>query len=208
MEKRRICWMDGSEETELPGKLLSDNLEYFGETIPTGATYRYLSPLSSIVDGDEDLAEFRGHRLQDGRLIRRFRKEPAVAERELVMEWDFQRSCTFCEVDFYCHGEMKTIEVACADGKQPVVWHGGAAAGSNHFYRVKLNGQTARRLRFTLTAENRLELFQVWAFGDTEEQARADDFSVDRFVFANSIAMESLMALPIPLFRMWKGFTG
>lgn len=206
MEKRRICWMDGSEETELPGKLLSDNLEYFGETIPTGATYRYLSPLSSIVDGDEDLAEFRGHRLQDGRLIRRFRKEPAVAERELVMEWDFQRSCTFCEVDFYCHGEMKTIEVACADGEQPVVWHGGAAAGSNHFYRVKLNGQTARRLRFTLTAENRLELFQVWAFGDAEEQARADDFSVDRFVFANSIAMESLMGAAHTAFSDVEGF--
>ena len=81
MEDRRICWLDGSEDTQLPGKLLSDNLGYFGEMIPTGATYRYLSSLLSITDSEKDQLEFRGHRMQDGRLIRRFLKEPAVAER-------------------------------------------------------------------------------------------------------------------------------
>lgn len=206
MEDRRICWLDGSEDTQLPGKLLSDNLEYFGEMIPTGATYRYLSPLLSITDSEKDQLEFRGHRMQDGRLIRRFLKEPAVAERELVMEWDFQRSCTFNEVDLYCAGALLTVEVSCADGKEPMIWYSGEAMGANGFYRVKLGGRTARRLLITLTAEKRVELFQVWAFGDAEEEARNDDFSVDTFVFANSIAMESLMGAPHTGFSDVEGF--
>ena len=52
METRPILWMDGSTEDTLPGKLLSDNLEFFGETVPTGADYRYLTPLLSLTDSE------------------------------------------------------------------------------------------------------------------------------------------------------------
>ena len=62
METRPILWMDGSTEDTLPGKLLSDNLEFFGETVPTGADYRYLTPLLSLTDSEQDLAELRGRR--------------------------------------------------------------------------------------------------------------------------------------------------
>ncbi len=207
MEERRICWLDGSEDTELPGKLLSDNLEFFGETIPTGATYRYLTPLLSITDGEEDLVEFRGRRLQDGRLIRRFRKEPAVADGELAMEWDFKRPCAFREVDLYCgNTPLLSATVASADGAAEEVWFDACPTGANGFYRLKLNDRTARRLRITLKAEKRVELFQLWAFGDAEEESHADDFSVDTFVFANSIAMESLMGAPHTGFSDVEGF--
>lgn len=206
METRPILWMDGSTEDTLPGKLLSDNLEFFGETVPTGADYRYLTPLLSLTDSEQDLAELRGRRLQDGRLIRRFCKEPAVAEGELSMEWDFKRVCVFNEIDLYC-GDCapSAVTVQSADG-DPTVWADGGVTARDGLVRVRVNGQSARRLRITLRAAGRIELFQLWAFGDAETETRSDDFSVDTFAFANSIAMESLMGAPHTAFSDVEGF--
>ena len=41
MERKNIVWMDGSVSSQPPGKLLSDNPNYFGDCILTGVTYRY-----------------------------------------------------------------------------------------------------------------------------------------------------------------------
>ena len=154
MEERRIRWMDGSEDTTLPGMLLSDNLEFFGESIPTEATYRYLTPLLSITDGEQDIPELRGKRMQDGRLIRRFRKEPAMADKVLAMEWDFNRTCIFNEIDLYCGAAPQAVEITAIDG-EPEVWFSGAVSGANGLYRIKLDGRSAQKLRVTLTAEGR-----------------------------------------------------
>ncbi len=205
MEERRIRWMDGSEDSKLPGLLLSDNFEFFGETIPTGVTYRYLTPILSVTDGEEDIPELSGKRMTDGRLIRRFRKEPATADKVLAMEWDFNRICIFNEIDLYCGAAPQAVEIAAVDG-EPEVWFSGAVNGANGLYRIQLNGRKAQKLRVTLTAEGRIELYQLWAFGDAQEEERVDDFSVDTFQYANSIAMESLMGAHHTGFSDVEGF--
>lgn len=206
MDKRMVCWMDGSQDENIPGKLLSDNLEFFGDMVYTGAEYVYLTPLESITDSEKDLPELRGHRLQDGRLIRRFGKEPATAQGILSMEWDFKQVCVFRELDFYCMGCLQCVTVLTLDEKKPITVYHDNIMGNNALYRLRLPDVSARRLRITLSGDNLLELYQMWAFGEAEEKTYTHDLSVDTFVYANSIAMESVIGAPYTAFTDVEGF--
>ena len=62
-----IKWMDGSTDENVPGKLLSENLNYYGDCIMTGLTYEYLTPLTGAGDTSKDEKDFVGRRLLDGR---------------------------------------------------------------------------------------------------------------------------------------------
>lgn len=207
-EKRGgIVWLDGSKDPAPPGALLTDNLEFFGDTIYTGAAYTCLTPTVGPADTPEDLPELAGRRLQDGRLIRRFRKEPVTSVGRLVTAWDFRQTCTFTEIDLYLGRPAAEVTVSCTDGEAPqLLARGGARDGG--LYRLPLAGQRAQHLTVEVTAADggAVELYQVWAFGDAERRQQRGDFSVDRFVYANSIAMQSLMGAPNTAFSDVEGF--
>lgn len=97
-------WLDGTVDTsaEPPGKLLSDNADYWGEVILTGVDYRYPhrepdSPPDNRPDreGRFQRTLLNGNRGQSGN-VGVVGMKPG---HPLEVEFDFKRDCTFKEID-------------------------------------------------------------------------------------------------------------
>lgn len=207
MEKRKIIWLDNSVDEQVPGKLLSDNLGFYGECVLTGVEYSYLSKLTGIGDTKEDMPEFSGRRLLDGWLSLTYKKKPAEAKNELIVEFDFKQECTFSEVDFFCTTEIQNREVSVSkDGKAFYLVELNAKNSKSSLYRNPFKDKAeGRYLRLCLKAEE-IRLFQVWVWGDVEEKESARDLGVEDFKFCNSISMQSLMGVPQTAFTDLEGF--
>lgn len=209
--KQRIIWLDGKEENSPPGKLLSDNLGYYGECVLTGMTYRYLTPLTGIGDTENDIAELRGIRLIDGNLHGRYRKQtPECQGGILQVQMDFQQICRFQELDCVarCHVERIQVEVS-ADACCFSTIFLEDLKREQELYRCRLKEDAeGRYLRLTLAGEGTMKLWQVWVWGDipqtvsgTGQREKQPDF-----VWANSISLQSLPGIPQTAFSDMEGF--
>lgn len=120
MERKNIVWMDGSVSNEPPGKLLSDNPNYFGDCILTGVTYSYEgNGPTGKGDNADDVADYRGIRLIDGDIICRFRKPVVESDKGIITAvFDFKAEYVFSELDILMRTELESIEWSVsADGE-------------------------------------------------------------------------------------------
>ena len=99
-----VRWADGTVAEAPPGKLLSDNLGYYGDVAWTGMTYSYQTPpRAGSGDADDDVARHRGRRLLNGELGDsnggwRDLNPPLLASGTRV-DFSFPVSCRIGEID-------------------------------------------------------------------------------------------------------------
>ncbi len=168
-------WWDGSRDTEnsAPGKLLSDNEGYWGQSVLTSVEYLYETPLSVPAGITGDDPKRFGRRLLDGIPQGAWNVPVDAASGALSVVFDFKRVCTFNEVDIVTQSNKVALKIEFADG----------AAGSwrvaldrpleqspdKSFHRVPLAAKPSGRLmRLTLTAGpgQPTQLNEVLAWGD------------------------------------------
>ncbi len=207
---RKILWMDGTIEEKTPGKLLSENIGFYGDFVPTGMTYEYLTPLAGNGDTERDIPELAGRRLVDGNLHGRYRKlVPQADGNRMVVLFDFQNPCRFAELDYISRCPVETVKIEVyGDGQHFEEVYDQAVPATAELQRCRLDSQPAGRfLRLTLKGDAPLTLWQVWVWGDTlqENAETAEDGKAD-FVWANSISMESLPGIPQTAFSDMEGF--
>lgn len=96
-------WWDGTRDRENapPGKLLSDNAGWWGESVITGVEYRYESAPDQPADIWKDDKSRFGRRLLDGVPLGDWHVPVGQsAARPLITVFDFKQVCVFSEVDF------------------------------------------------------------------------------------------------------------
>ena len=190
--KHQCSLRDGSGAPE--GKLLSDNLNWYGPAIFTGCTYEYDCELywkDEIRPTLNRLMREKGDPLPEpvfGRLLLNGRvgdKESCVAGvmgKPIKATFDFKRPCTFTEVDFIC--DMNRTRpykgtVAFSDDKsawsEPVAFE-----GSDGVCRVRFGKPVkGRYMRFVFglsdEARDRQFLDEVAVWGDGEVSAECPE---------------------------------
>lgn len=164
-------WWDGSRDTENgpPGKLLSDNPGYWGESVPTGVDYSYQTPPNNPGDPDR--------RLLNGIPEGDWNQTIGLANVPIVVTFDFKRFCTFSEFDITTRSHQRALQIELADtasGPWRTVFNQTLEASPDKlFQRIPLTQKPAGRFaRFTLNAiaparNNYLTyLAEVIAWGD------------------------------------------
>jgi hypothetical protein len=176
-------WWDGSTDAENapPGKLLSDNEGYWGECVLTGVTYRYETEPDAPADTWRDQKERFGRRLLDGIPQGNWWVPVGVNPgRPLVVIFDFQRRCTFAEVDVCTRSKQVALKLETSDapdgGWQPVFERSREACPEQVFHRLPLPERPqGRYLRLTVQAEGVTYLEEVLAWGDAEVSAETPE---------------------------------
>ncbi|NLX55682.1 MAG: DUF4091 domain-containing protein [Planctomycetaceae bacterium] len=103
--REAIIWSTGQRDAEGPpvGKLLSDNVGYWGEVVLTGVTYTYESGPDNPPDRFQGDASLFGRRLLDGRVGGNWWVPVGQGPGQpLKAVFDFKRPCCFTEVDAIC----------------------------------------------------------------------------------------------------------
>ncbi|HJN18506.1 MAG TPA: hypothetical protein QGH10_23595 [Armatimonadota bacterium] len=110
-------WWDGSTDDEdaPPGKLLSDNEGWWGETVLTGVEYTYDVEPTNPADIWRTDAERYGRRLLDGRPEGNWWVPVGVNHQALVVTFDFQRLCSFAEVDVCTRSKQVAVTIETGD---------------------------------------------------------------------------------------------
>lgn len=109
-------WWDGSRDSENapPGKLLSDNGGYWGQSVPTGVTYTY----DALPESPGDVlpnSEIFGKRLLNGVPAGDWYHPVGTVNRPIVPTFDFKRVCTFSEVDISTRSNRVALKIEVAD---------------------------------------------------------------------------------------------
>lgn len=144
-------WWDGSRDAENapPGKLLSDNEGYWGERIVTGVEYSYETAPDNPADPNR--------RLLDGVPAGDWNVPIGLANKPLVMTFDFKRACTFNEVDISTRSQQAAFKIEIADEAaspfRTILERTRDEAPDKMFHRLPLPAQTlGRYLRLTVNA--------------------------------------------------------
>ncbi|HXI16658.1 MAG TPA: hypothetical protein VNM48_09815 [Chloroflexota bacterium] len=151
-------WWDGSRDAENapPGKLLSDNAGYWGDSVLTGVTYRYQAAPDDPADVIPNTPEF-GNRLLNGVPQGDWHQPVGLANRPLVAIFDFKRSCTFAELDISTRSQRVALKIEAAD-EEAGPWRTAydrplAQSPDKMFQRVPLpHKPMGRYLRLTVNA--------------------------------------------------------
>lgn len=211
MERKNIIWMDGSVSSQPPGKLLSDNPNYFGDCILTGVTYSYDGDgPTGKGDSADDVADYRGIRLIDGDIICRFRKPVVESEKGVITAvFDFKSDYVFSEVDVLMRTDLESAEWAVSnDGVSFDTVYNASFTEKARPYRMspekKANG---RYLKLTVKNPEKVGIIQVWVWGDCDNaQDINSQYEENRFAVANSVSLESLMGITNTAYSDVTGF--
>lgn len=167
----RLRWFDGSgdDATQPPGKLLSDNEDYYGDCVLTGVEYRYeIAP-------DKPADDRPG---RTGKLLRTLlngccgQGVGLSNGRPLVVIFDFKRQCIFNEIDVVTPSKKVALRielsrVAEQDDWQMVFERSLADCPEQELHRLKLpSSPRGRYLRLSIQAPDLTLLDQVIAWGD------------------------------------------
>lgn len=165
-----LQWFDGSidESNEPPGKLLSDNEDYYGECVLTGVEYTYeIAP--------DKPAENRPSRTGvPGRILLNGRRGKGVGlskGKQLVVTFDFKRQCVFQEVDVVTPSKQVSLrlEISADNGGnwQTLVDRPLDECPDQELHRLHLpSSPEGRFLRLTMQASGVTLLDEVMAWGD------------------------------------------
>ena len=150
----KLLWWDGSTtpETSAPGKLLSDNEDYWGDVVLTGVTYRYDGPAPDRpADNRVDRNGRTGRVLIDGNPDKTIGL--SSSESPLVVVFDFNRICTFTEWDICLPTPSALaidLEIGTVDGDESIIWQRVFTRSLNNsivsrFFRIPLKSQPSGR---------------------------------------------------------------
>lgn len=178
-------WWDGSRDAQsaAPGKLLSDNANFWGDAVPTGVTYTYEAAPDAPADiVADDKARF-GRRLLDGAPLGDRHVPVGLVNKPLAVTFDFKRPCAFGEIDVVTQSNRAavTLEVADAPGGpwRPAGGQPLAQSADRPFHRLPLAAPARGRwLRVTVNAVDPARgrwityLNEVLAWGDAAPAPR------------------------------------
>ncbi|MDQ2733209.1 MAG: hypothetical protein M3Y56_16285, partial [Armatimonadota bacterium] len=166
-------WWDGTRDTETgsPGKLLSDNEGYWGDSILTGVDYHYETPPDNPADVYKDDHTKFGRRLLDGMPAGNWWVPVGVNAKPLVVVFDFKRPCVFREVDLSTQSGKVGITLQSGDtdhGPWTTLYEGSRAiAPSSGFRRLPLSADVhGQFLRLSVDGGAISWLDEVWVWGD------------------------------------------
>ena len=172
-----LVWFDGSREPGYtpPGRLISDNLGYYGDCVLTGVQYRYESAPDAPSDKRPDQSSAPSRRLLDGRIGVHGGDNGGGVGRQgpLVVTFDFTRTCTFNEIDVCSVSRKVALKLECASDSTEN-WRTAfeqqlADSPDSILHRIQLpETPTARCLRLTIEGEGITHLDEVLAWGDAE----------------------------------------
>ena len=113
-------WWDGSRDAEdaPPGKLLSDNSGYWGDSVLTGVDYRYETEPNSPADIVASDAATFGRRLLNGVPMGDWYVPVGLSNSPIVVVFDFKRVCTFSEIDVVTQSNKVTLKIEIGDAGQ------------------------------------------------------------------------------------------
>ncbi|MDY0177183.1 MAG: hypothetical protein RBT25_09865 [Lentisphaeria bacterium] len=166
----QLIWFDGSvdENSEPPGKLLSDNEDYFGETVFTGVDYQY----STEPDRPADNRPSRTGQMQRVLLNGRRGKGVGLTKgRPLQITFDFKRECLFNEIDVVSPPQKASILLELSENGVDA-WRRLAQLSRDEcpeaeLQRFKLPDRPQGRfLRLTMQAQKTTLLDEVLVWGD------------------------------------------
>ena len=174
-----VRWSDGRVGDKPQGKLISDNLGYYGDVILTGATYEYLSPIKDDHgDGKADTDKvYRGKRLQDGDLNGNpvnkgfggdLRLSPLLASPAKIV-FDFKKTCDFYEIDLKMQEGQYGLLIETSEDKK--TWHSShenkvLIVASSKIVRLKLPAKTGGQyLKLTVKGKGDFWLSEVYVWG-------------------------------------------
>lgn len=169
-----LRWFDGSTSPgDPPGKLLSDNPGYWGDSILTGVDYTYETPPDNPPDiWREDASRF-GRRLLDGHPVGNWWTPAGVNGKPLVAVFDFKRPCRFAEVDVNTRCGAVALTIECADDPAGP-WRAAfsrplADCPAREFHRLPLSDRPAGRyLRLSVEAPGISWVDEVLVWGDAD----------------------------------------
>lgn len=182
-----LVWWDGTREpgSTPPGKLLSDNIGYYGECVLSGVEYTY----DTEPDVRPDKPKFERDR--PGRLLLDGSPAQGVSRNgPIVVVFDFKRNCTFSEVGICTTSRSLSVELEVADKpgeyttvyKQKVTLERPVSASTMHHFtdhidrypgaamhRIRLPEKPkGQYLRLSVAAPKATSLTEVIAWGDAE----------------------------------------
>jgi|GEM_PF-1858502 len=175
-----VRWMDSTVAEPPQGKLISDNLGYYGDVVLTGATYEYLTPIKADRgDGKGDTDKvYAGKRLQDGDLNgnpenNNFYGDPnrsPLLESPAVIIFDFKKSCDLVETDLKLQEGKYDFRLESSPDKkawQKVYEDKELKVAANKIVRVKLPAKTAGQyLKFSLKGSGNFWLSEIYVWGN------------------------------------------
>lgn len=169
-----VMWAGGQSAPPPRGKLLSDNLGYYGETVPTGVRYKYPVTLNKQMDNlRADKSNF-GRRLLNGEIEGNDAYVPVSMENaSLVVEFDFRQPCTFTEIDVAdTRDKSVSLSVQTRAGDETADWVPGPKLDQSvgKIHRLCFEPPvTARYVRLTASSGAAVTAIdEVWAWGDAK----------------------------------------
>ena len=171
----RLLWWDGSitQESSAPGKLLSDNEDYWGDVVLTGVTYLYEGATPDApADNRVDRNGRTGRVLIDGNPDKPIGLNAA---QPLVAVFDFNRLCTFTEWDI-CLPKPDALAITLEFGMpgeddQAITWQTVFVrslddSAVSRFFRIALEAQpSGRYVRVTVQGRGVTALTEMLALG-------------------------------------------
>lgn len=210
MERKNIVWMDGTVEDTVPGKLLSDNPNFFGDCILTGVTYTYSEQPTGKADSEEDIPDFRGKRLIDGDSVCYFGKPVVETDKGIItVVFDFKSEYVFTELDALMRSDLSAADIEISsNGVDFQKIHSNTFSEKLRLYRMKLpQNAKGRYLRLTLTQPEMLRVIQIWVWGDCDSDSDINvAYEKNRFAIANSVSLQSLMGITNTAYSDVRGF--
>jgi len=168
-------WWDGSTDSgnAPPGKLLSDNDGYWGESVLTGVEYTYEQEPTNPADIWKTDKEKFGRRLLDGRPSGNWWVPVGVNYAPVVVIFDFKRPCVFREVDVSSRSKKVGLKVECrkaADDDWALAFERGIEdSPDERFHRIPLPElPEGRYLRLSVESGGISYPEEVLVWGDGE----------------------------------------
>lgn len=174
-----VLWYDGTSSPPPPGRLLSDNDGYWGDSVRTGVEYTYEKAPDNPADVWRDQPGKFGRRLLDGHPRGNW-WTPVGITGPLVVTFDFKRSCVFREVDLDTRNRRVAIRLEVADTPtgpwETVLERSRADCPDRQLHRLPLAGAPRGRcLRLSVEAEGITWLEEVLIWGDAEVTSEAPE---------------------------------
>lgn len=170
-----LIWWDGTRDTSgtPPGKLLSDNLGYWGDCVLTGMEYRY----EILPDAPSDVTKSQDTRphLVDGVPDDPRKSVGRSTTGPLVVVFDFKRTCMFSEVDICTLSRRVAIHLQISDtgdNWKTVYQRNREECDNAALHRLPLAyNPPGRYLRLSVEGESVTYLDEVLVWGDADVNA-------------------------------------
>lgn len=177
-----LIWWDGTRDDSPgpPGKLLSDNDGYWGDSVLTGVEYTYETEPENPRDVWRNNPDKFGRRLLDGKASGNWWVPAGVSRGPLVVVFDFKRHCVFHEVSLSTRSKQVAVKIELRPDEE-APWETAFERAREDlpdvmFHRFPLPARPEGRfLRLTVEAEGITWLEEVLAWGDAEVSAEVPE---------------------------------